>query len=65
MDVVVDEAKILGHLGVDARAIWESTTIGTPVTHDAHLRKATGCTTHQWATVIPLWKHKKHTDTLI
>lgn len=58
VDVVVDEVQIPGHLGVDAGAVCESTAVLTAVTHDAHLHEASGCVAHQWAAIVPLWKHR-------
>lgn len=59
-DVTVDEVQILGHPGVDARR--HTTAIRAPITHDADLYEAAGCTTHQRAAIIPLW-NMKHTHT--
>lgn len=50
IDVVIDVAQVLGHLGVDADL--------TPIAHDAYLHDATVSVTHQRTTVIPLRKHK-------
>lgn len=59
VDVVIDEAQILGHLDIDTRAAWQSTT---PITHNSHLHIAIGSITHQWATIISLWSTKnRHT----
>lgn len=53
IDLTIDEVQILGHPGVDTRR--HTTAIRAPVTHDADLYEAAGCTTHQRATIIPLW----------
>jgi len=56
VDVAIDEFQILGHLSVEARDVWETTISRT---HDSHLHKAFGCATHQWAAIVPLWRHKQ------
>lgn len=59
-DVSVDEVTVFWHSGVDARATREA---AAPKAHDARLHDALGSTTHQWASIIPLWKHIPHTHT--
>lgn len=53
MDVVVDKAKVLGHPGVDSRAVPGA---AAPEADDAHLHEAGGPSAHKRTTLVPLWK---------
>lgn len=63
MDVVIDVAQVLGHLGVDTRLAWQSAAALAPIAHDAHLHEAAVSATQQRASVIPLQKHKTYMHT--
>ena len=55
MDVVVDEAQVLGHFGEDPGATIGPAAAKTPKTHDAHLNKVPlRSSAKQRAAVIPL-----------
>lgn len=54
VDVVVDVAQVLGHLGVDARLVRLSAAAAAPVAHDAHLHEAAVAVAQQGTPVVPL-----------
>lgn len=60
IDVAIDVAQVLGHLGVDARLARQSTAALASIAHDAHLHEAVVSVTKQRASVIPLQKHKTY-----
>lgn len=60
VDVVIDVAQVLGHLGVDARLARQSAAALAPIAHDAFLHEAAGSVTQQGASVIPLQKQNIH-----